>query len=213
MLLLLRGFATPATAYDVLVAPLRSAGVPVLVPEFYGLNGYLGRYTAADEAADAITLLAQTDSPVLVAGHSRGGQVAWRLAQSLATSGSAPAIDLRGLVLIDPVDGAGPRATSRLATANDAAFTIPTLIIGAGIGGRCAPSGANHTAFARATPSADHIVIEQMGHADILSGTALAIGRRLCGGAPNPAVPRAEVTGLLTSSYRSALGGASGTSS
>ncbi len=201
VLVFLRGFATPPAAYTALLAPLRAVGVAVAVPNFYGLNGYIGRYTAVDEASDTLALLREIHEPVVLAGHSRGGQVAWRTAQLLAAAGTGADVDLRALVLIDPVDGAGPRARGRLATATPASFTTPTLIVGAGIGGTCAPERANYSTFASATPTATLVVIDDMGHADILNGRRAALGRRLCGGSENPSAVREEVSSLLAATY------------
>lgn len=217
MLLFLRGFATPTTAYDALLAPLRAAGIHVVTPRWYGFDGYIGRYTAADEARDAWALIRQLDQPIMVAGHSRGGQVAWRVAQlaaddewsrGSATSGAragdeaqAPPPLLSAIALIDPVDGSGPRAHTDMATSSLARFDYPTLIIGAGIGGRCAPAGGNHNAFAAAAPQAEHLVMEDLGHADLLNGRARGLGRRLCGGGPDPDTARERISDLLTSFY------------
>ena len=189
MLLFLPGFATPPSAYDALLAPVRDLGMAVTVPRLYGLDGYLGRYTAADEARDAAELVAG-EPRVWLAGHSRGGQVAWRMASILDPA------TLAGVVVIDPVDGSGPRSAPA-ATASPATFSCRTLIVGGGLGGRCAPAALNHEQFARAMPTAEHVVLADMGHADILCGGPLRWGRRLCGGGDDPAAVRAQVTALL----------------
>jgi hypothetical protein len=217
MLMFLRGFATPTTAYDALLAPLRATGIDVVTPRWYGFDGYIGRYTAADEARDTWALIRQLDRPTMVAGHSRGGQVAWRVAQLAAdherssggaTNGAkagdeaqAPPPLLSAIVLIDPVDGSGPRAHTAMATSSPARFDYPTLIIGAGIGGRCAPAEGNHEVFAATTPQAEHLVIKDLGHADLLNGRARGLGRRLCGGGPDPDAARERISDLLTSFY------------
>lgn len=190
MLMFLPGFATPPRAYDALLAPVHDQGVDVTVPRLYGLNGYLGRYTATDEARDAAALVAGR-TQVWLAGHSRGGQVAWRAASLIDPAA------LAGVVVIDPVDGAGPRSSAPLVTDLPARFTCPTTIVGAGLGGRCVPQSLNHERFALAMPSAEHVVLADMGHADILCGGPLRWGRRLCGGGPDPAAVRAAVTALL----------------
>ncbi len=120
--------------------------------------------------------------PVFLAGHSRGGQAAWLAA------GEA---DIAGLFLLDPVDGQGRRPQRDLSTRRPSAFPGPTWIVGAGISGPCAPVGANHEQFARATPQAVHIVVDDLGHADMLQGRARSLGRRLCGGGTDPDAARA----------------------
>ena len=67
----------------------------------------------------------------------------------------------------------------------------------AGVSGPCAPVGANHEQFARATPQSVHIVVEDLGHADMLQGRARTLGRRLCGGGTDPDAARGVCTGLL----------------
>jgi pimeloyl-ACP methyl ester carboxylesterase len=197
-LLFLRGFLTPARAYDGLLAPLRDRGVEVLTPEFYGMGGLSGRYTAADEARDALTLLRdRSPDSFAVAGHSRGGQVAWRLGNAL--TGSPLGSALTSITVIDPVDGSGRAPTAPEAAAESAVFTCPTLIIGAGRGGRCAPTPVNHDAFARSAPAASHVVLADLGHADMLVGPARWFGRRLCGGGTDPDALCAQVSALLVS--------------
>lgn len=202
VLFFVHGFLAPPSAYTELLAPLRGAGIEVATPSFYGaLAGLTGRYSATQEADDLAAMVRSMSAPTgrdtasdrpWLAGHSRGGQVAWRAAEILGS-------EIGGLIVIDPVDGAGPRATSTTARATDhpASIRVPTLIIGAGRGGSCAPSGLNHEVFAAALPEAAHIVIDDMGHADMLSGRALAWGRRLCGGGSDPARCRRELSDLM----------------
>jgi pimeloyl-ACP methyl ester carboxylesterase len=126
-----------------------------------------------------------------LAGHSRGGQAAWRAAQLLGG-------ECAGLMLVDPVDGGGgPRPAERTSTAAPVALNCAALIIGAGLGGRCAPAAVNHECFAEACPTATHVVVPDMGHADVLTGRALRLGRLLCGGGSDPAAARRQVTDLM----------------
>lgn len=130
-----------------------------------------------------------------LAGHSRGGQVAWR---------AAGAVPPDGLALVDPVDGAGPR------TRPDASRTAPhglrrTLVVGAARGGRCAPERLGHRAFAAADPRAWHAAVDDCGHADVLDGWERALGRRLCGGGREPDAARTTVTALLRAYLDDAL--------
>lgn len=104
---------------------------------------------------------------------------------------------LAGLILVDPVDGSGRRPAGPEACANAASFDLPTLIIGAGIGGNCAPAAVNHDVFAAATPGADHVVVAGLGHADILCGPVRTLGRLLCGGGDDPTTARRRVSELM----------------
>jgi pimeloyl-ACP methyl ester carboxylesterase len=196
VLVFLPGFMAPASAYDALLRPLRQEHIEVTVLQWYGpVAGLSGKYTAVDEANDTTNwvraeIAEQPDDPIWLAGHSRGGQAAWRAALDLGKS-------IAGLITVDPVDGAGPRPRSKLITAQPANLAMPTLIIGAGISSSCAPAGVNHDAFAAACPAATHVVIEDMGHADVMSGAALQWGRRLCRGGTDPDQSRAEVSRLM----------------
>lgn len=184
-LIFLPGFMTAPGAYRQLLEPVAAAGLTVLVPQLYprGVRALLGGYSVVDEAAAAARLVGEQSGRVLLAGHSRGGQAAWRAAGLVAVA---------GLCLVDPVDGQGRAPQAPTATAEPARFNCPTLIIGAGHGGKCAPAAVNFEHFAEATPFADVVVVEAMGHADMLSGRARDLGRRLCGGGPDPDAYRGE---------------------
>lgn len=199
MLIFDHGFMAPPGAYAALLAPLRAAGIEVVTPRLYHpLAGLTGRYTVVDEARDlaeivrtqpAASAAQRPTSAPWLAGHSRGGQAAWRAAEILGAQ-------ISGLILIDPVDGSGPRSTAK-ATDHPAKIAVPTLIVGAGRGGACAPLGLNHEVFAAALPEATHVVITDMGHADILSGRAQTLGRMMCKGGSTPAAYRREVSELM----------------
>lgn len=199
-LVFLPGFLAGGESYRGLLAPLVPGGVTVEVPQLYrrGPAALLGRHPVAEEAAAAARIVRRASARpgirrVFLAGHSRGGQAAW-LASGLLAGQGMPA----GLILLDPVDGHGRRPTGREATANPAGFTCPALIIGAGVGGPCAPESVNHHAFADATPAAAYALVPGLGHADILGGRARSIGRRLCGGGPDPGAARGICTALMT---------------
>lgn len=193
VLLFLPGFLSPAGAYRELLEPIAASGAAqVHVPVFYrpGIPALLGHPSVRGEARAAAAMvegLVSERREVWLGGHSRGGQAAW------IAAGLAPAA---GLVLVDPVDGSGPRS-SATTTARRAPFTVAPLIIGAGIGGRCAPARLNHERFAAAAPARTHVVVPGCGHADVLGGRVGAAGRRLCGGGPDPAAARDTVSALI----------------
>ena len=206
VLVLLPGFLIGARAYDALVAPMRQEGWTVVVPQLYprSLATILGAHDVEQEAADAAELVQSlvgtsrgTPAGVVLAGHSRGGQAAWRAANLLADHDVVDAV-----VLLDPVDGKGRAPSERTATRTPASFRCPALVVGAGRDGRCAPAAVNHEAFAEATPAARHGVVPNLGHADILSGRARKYGRWLCGGADDPDDARAAVATLLAAFAR-----------
>ena len=200
VLVFLPGFMTAASSYRALLEPVAAAGTTVVVPQLYrrGVAVLAGRFPVAREAAVAADLVRSTaalhrTTSVVLGGHSRGGQAAWRAAALLARDG-LPA----GVVLVDPVDGEGRSSTGPVTTASPAGFACPLLIIGAGIAGRCAPDGVNHRAFAAAAPQARHVVVRALGHADVLQGPARSIGRLLCRGSDHPDVGRATCSALVT---------------
>lgn len=186
----LPGFMASATSYGRLLDPIEAAGFHVLVPQLYrrGLATLLGRVSVAAEVQAAVETVATMDGPVVLGGHSRGGQAAWRAA------GLAP---VAGLILVDPVDGEGRPPSGPTSTKTAARFSCPSLIVGAGVAGPCAPAAVNYRQFAAATPAARLEVVDDMGHADILDGRARSLGRRLCGGGADPDRARARCAEIL----------------
>lgn len=199
-LIFLPGFMSSAESYRALLEPVAAHGPTVIVPQLYkrGPAALFGRVSVAWEAAAAADLVRDTatemDGPVSVGGHSRGGQAAW-----LAASLLSPELPHR-LVLIDPVDGEGRNPSTPTSTVSGAAVACPTLVVGAGIGGRCAPEPVNHHIFAAATPHSRHVVVEQLGHADMLNGRSRDFGRTLCTGAADPD-PGRDVCSALISAF------------
>lgn len=198
-LIFLPGFLAPAGAYQEVLAPLASIGFWVVVPRLYSPRPSVlsGAFTVEQEASLAVDLAisgAASGAQVFLGGHSRGGQAAWRAARTLLGSGSA----VHGLALVDPVDGSGFRSVGDYATSEATQFQPAPLIIGAGRGGKCAPSNRNHQLFAASSPGCRHVVLNEMGHADVMSGPFGWASRRLCGSGPDDGAPaRAEVAELL----------------
>jgi len=202
-LVFLPGFILPASSYRDLLAPLVAAGCSIEVPQFYriGPRVLLGRYTVSDEAQAAADLITPVpDETIWLGGHSRGGHAALVASRLLADRG----IRVAGLLLIDPVRNGqiipdGVEATASVGEKQ------PQLIVGAGLGGRCAPTTRNHRHFAREVPRPLHVVVPDMGHADVLNGRSLAMGRRLCGGGVDPTGTRSLVTQIMTNYIQNKL--------
>jgi pimeloyl-ACP methyl ester carboxylesterase len=196
LLVFFHGFMTSPRSYRLLLEGLADDRTVVIAPQMYrpGPAALAGRPSASEEAEAAIRVvedLRRTYRPreLWLAGHSRGGQVAWLV---------AAAVDPDGVILIDPVDGGGPRATRPNATSSPAGFGASTLVIGAGLGGRCAPAGLNHERFAAvAPPGGTHVVLESMGHADLLDDRPRRAARLLCPGGDDPDHSRHELVGLM----------------
>jgi pimeloyl-ACP methyl ester carboxylesterase len=183
-------------SYRSLLASIVSDRTSVVAPQMYrrGPRALAGHPSAGDEAEQGIRLVEHLRATrrldeVWLAGHSRGGQVAWRVAER---------VDPDGVVVIDPVDGTGRNPTTLAAAAAPAGFSARTLVIGAGIGGRCAPDPVNHRHFAAAAPpGATHVVIDSMGHGDVLDDRPARAARRLCGGSADPGHERRAVAELI----------------
>jgi pimeloyl-ACP methyl ester carboxylesterase len=182
---------TPVAAYQDLLAPLAVSGVEVHLPQLYrpGFRALAGSPTIQEEAHQAAQLVSRLGSsgrPVWLAGHSRGGQAAWRAGEVTPVA---------GLILVDPVDGDGrtPQAT---ATSRPPSFSLVPTIIGAGISGPCNPNAVDHERFAAVT-SCRHLVIPECGHGDMLNGVSLAVARALCQGGADPTAARTTVSRVL----------------
>jgi pimeloyl-ACP methyl ester carboxylesterase len=190
------GFMVSPWSYRRLFASIVSVQTSIVAPQMYrrGPGPLAGRPSPSAEAEQGIRVVGHvvaTHRPdeVWLAGHSRGGQVAWRVAEHAHPS---------GVVVIDPVDGAGRRPTTLAATAGPATFTARTLVIGAGLGDRCAPAAVNHDHFAAAAPpGSSHVVVASMGHGDILDDRPARAARRLCGGSADPQHERDTVADLI----------------
>lgn len=201
-LVFVTGFLVTPEAYRALLTPLGDDGYRVVVPRLSrrGPRVMFGAYRPSDEAAAAAAVVehVRSDRGVGLGGHSRGGFVAWL---------AATRVEVTALALVDPVSGGGG-PWSRPAPL-PVAPTVPTLIVGAGLGGRCAPAGRNHVQFAAAAPHARHVVVPDCGHADVLDGRDARLGRHLCAGAPDPGAARAAVSEALRGFW--APGGRAGT--
>jgi len=184
------GFLVAPQAYTALLGPIADRGYRVVVPRLVrpGPRLLLGGVPIAAEAERAAAVVAALAGagagPVWIGGHSRGGAVAWAVA-----AGPTP---VAGVVVVDPVAGGGPPWAGAPAPP-PLPDGRPALVVGAAIGGRCAPAGRNHLRFAAAAPQAEHVVVADCGHADVLDDRSARRGRRLCGGGTDPARARATV--------------------
>ena len=191
-LLFVPGFMTGVDAYRGLLEPLVGPDLQVGILGFVapGLRALLGRVSPEQEAEQVAAVAAECAArgqAVWLGGHSRGGQVAWRAAQI---------VEPAGLLVVDPVDGQGPRSGPAV-TLRPPTFRVHPLVIALGAPGRCAPAALGPRRFADADPRAELVVVDGAGHADILSGRSAARGRRLCPGSADPDAVRSRVTDLL----------------
>lgn len=204
------GFVVPSGGYSELLQPLADQGVVVHVPTLYRPTPrvLLGRFSVTDEAREAAAYV-ETNVPLnarlFLGGHSRGGQVAWRAAKLVIRSGRPVA----GLIAVDPVDGGNPRVRRDFVTDSPADLAFVPLVIGAAKAGKCAPDDRNHVLFAASAPNSSHVVFEDLGHGDVVSGRAGWAARKLCGtGVVDVPRARAEVSSVMVD-YIDAASGAS----
>jgi pimeloyl-ACP methyl ester carboxylesterase len=190
------GFMLSPWSYRSLFASIVSDRTSIVAPQMYrrGPGALAGHPSPSEEARQGIRVVehvvaTRRPAEVWLAGHSRGGQVAWRVAER---------VDPDGVVVIDPVDGAGRHSTALAAAAEPARFTARTLVVGAGLGHRCAPTSVNHEHFAAAAPpGSTHVVIDSMGHGDVLDDRPARGARRLCGGSADARRERHTVAQLI----------------
>ena len=211
------GFMAQNDSYGEVLHQLASHGFVIVAPQMYepGPAALLGNPTAAEEASAAAQLLDWLPgglptvldyTPALdrvgLAGHSRGGKVAW----AVLVADASRAMAIAG---IDPVDGTGgPFDTQPRVVQGPFDFSLPALVLGTGLGGRCAPAGDNHEQFYQASVTpAWHIVVPGQGHGDMLDEEAAAAAAWLCPSGPDRAGMRQLTAGLLVAFFRASLQG------
>lgn len=209
------GFQNRIGFYNRLLTHLCSHGFVVVSPQLYppGLAAFWGEPTAAEEAEVAAQMLdwvaARIESaagvPVRVdllglAGHSRGGKVAWLVL-------SRDPSRARAIAGVDPVDGAGgPGGTQARVVQGGFSYAAPSLVIGTELGGACAPDGDNYLQFFGATPApAWQVRMLDAGHGDMLDPRAARAAARVCPGGSDPQAVRRMTAGLLVAFFRLSL--------
>lgn len=198
------GFSSSVDSYPFMLGRLASHGFVVFAPQMYAPGNPANSpgipeevQAAADVSAwlkSSVNVLlqgAQADPALFgIAGHSRGGQVAWRL---LSDAG-VPAQALAG---VDPVDGNAPpfsNDTGPLVTAMPLRFGFPVHVLGTGLGAlggplACAPEVRNYQKFVDAQHDAVYAVLaDEHGHADMTDSNCLQC-RAACVSNPSAGMP------------------------
>ncbi len=227
------GFTSDVDSYTDLLARVAGFGFVVVGPQMY-VGDPSSAPTVPDETAAAVAVLAwvqdnvngvlaeSLDAEFAVSastsdtglfGHSRGGQVAWRMLFD------HPATQARAIAGVDPVDGDAPPfppgGTGEMVTDDPGAFgfDFPSLIIGMGLGNsgapgfECAPANRNYTFFYVASqPPRYEVVASDYGHSDMLNGDNPEV---VCFGALDGSREqvRVFVAGQLAAYFGSVLGG------
>jgi chlorophyllase len=209
------GFMGYSFTYDGILDHLASHGFVVVAPQMYspGLAVLLGDPTSTEEATLTAALLdwlpcrlaelvgvGVDATRVGIAGHSRGGKVAWIVIKQDASRAQA-------IAGIDPVDGTGgPFGTEERVVQGPFDYPAPTLVLGAGAAGACAPDGDNHVQFYAASPSpAWHVVATEAGHGDMLDEPWAAVSGVVCPPGEDRDGMRRLTAGLMTAFFRGAL--------
>lgn len=213
------GFLLRNRDYESVLSHLASHGFVVIAPQMYelGPDVLFGRFTAFDEADLAGRVLewfaahpgavgapgVEVDlSRLGIAGHSRGGKVAWRLLLNDPRRAQAVAG-------IDPVDGTGwPASNQGRVVSGLLDHGVPSLVVGLGRAGDCAPEGDNHVQFFAASPSpAWHVVAPEVGHGDVLDDAGANFFGPVCGVGAERESARRLVAGLMAAFFRGTLQG------
>ncbi len=177
------GFSSSIEYSRDILTHLASYGFIVLSPQMYPVGSFGNAPSIADEAADAalvmhwakanLAQLIEVEADVSrfgLGGHSRGSQVAWRVALNEPSA-------VLALAGVDPVDGDAPPFSGETGPLiSDSPFALPfaTHILGTGLGPQggpfaCAPAGRNHEQFyAASNAPVYHVVASEHGHNDML---------------------------------------------
>lgn len=155
---------------------------------------------------------------VALVGHSRGGKVAFGLALGVRNS----ILQYSAVVGLDPVDGTAKGSQTNPPilkfSKNSLNLSVPTLIVGAGLGRvrknflfpPCAPEGVSHEAFFfDSSAPAFHFVASEYGHMDYLnddcSGPAGKLSYCVCKNGPARGPMRRFAGGILVAFLQAAL--------
>lgn len=190
VLLFFHGYMILNSFYTQLLQHIASHGYIAIAPQMYLVTGADATPEIADAAAICDWLLEWLSSylpgdvrpdfqNVAIAGHSRGGKVAFGLVLGRTTQRTK--LKFSALIGLDPVDGMarGQQTQPRILTYKPHSFDFisPTLLIGAGLGSvkrnplfpPGAPEGVSHREFFNeCSASAYHFVVSDYGHMDFL---------------------------------------------
>jgi len=232
VILFVHGYLLHNTFYSELFQHIASHGYIVVSPQLYSFAGSDAN-ADCESTGEVIKWLSSsaTMSTLLpsgvggdmtkltIAGHSRGGKVAFGVAQRGAK--------ISAVIGIDPVDGmSGDKQTEpRILTFKPNSITInaPVMVIGCGLSEQkknalfppCAPNGVNHRDFfAECRSPVWYFVAKDYGHLDMLDDDTKGFKGKLtyclCKNGNRREPMRSFVAGIIVAFLNSQLGGDSG---
>jgi pimeloyl-ACP methyl ester carboxylesterase len=211
------GFGGSIKAYETISNHLASHGFVVILPQMYG-PGFQDAPIAEEEAVLGLQIISwvedninshipvTADTSLLgLAGHSRGGQVAYRMALQIPQK-------VKALAGVDPVDALGFAGQTPIIT-GPLNFDIPTYILGTGLGPivveggpievACAPEEVGPIHFYCANPNPTWLVISTThGHADMIDEENFS---EFCPGGPDRDGMRTLTGGTLAAFFSGIL--------
>ena len=211
------GFSGSIKGYQTISTHLASHGFVVVLPQMYPPGDFGAAPTPEDEAVLGVQIVSwveaninsyisvTADTALLgLAGHSRGGQTAYRMALQIPQK-------IKALAGVDPVDGLEIFGQSLVIT-GPLTFDIPTYVLGTGLGPlivddflACAPEeiGPNH--FYCANPNPTWLVTATThGHGDMIDEEDFT---EFCPGGPDRDGMRALTGGTLAAFFSGILQG------
>ena len=222
------GFTGSIKGYETILNHLASHGFVVVAPQMYPPGGGMGgSYPTPEEEADlGVQIISwvqenikgivpvNADAKLLgLAGHSRGGQTAYRMAMQVPDK-------IKALSGVDPVDGLVIFG-QELAITGPLTFNIPTYVLGTGLGPvpppdtqfdlSCAPAAIGYQHFFDANPSPSWLAVAtENGHTDMLDEADLCpngVCNSFCPGGPDRDGMRAFTAGTLAAFFSGTLQG------
>jgi chlorophyllase len=220
------GFTGSIKGYETILNHIASHGFVVVAPQMYPVGeGMGGSYPTPEEEADlGVQIICwvqkninkivpvNADAKLLgIAGHSRGGQIAYRMALQVPRK-------IKALSGVDPVDGL-VMFGQELAITGPLTFKIPTYILGTGLGPvpppntqfdlSCAPADIGFQHFYDNNPSPSWLAVAtEYGHADMIDEIDLCengVCDTFCPGGPDRDAMRSFTAGTLAAFFSGTL--------
>ena len=220
------GFTGSIKGYETILNHLASHGFVVIAPQMYPPGGGMGGAypTPEEEAALGVQIISwvqeniknivpvNADATLLgLSGHSRGGQIAYRMALQVPEK-------INALAGVDPVD-ALTMFGQELAITGPLTFDIPTYNLGTGLGPvpppdtqfdlSCAPADIGYQHFYDNSPSPSWLAVAtEQGHADMIDEDDLCPSEPcsiFCPGGPDRDGMRSFTAGTLAAFFSGTL--------